>query len=297
MYHHAGQLRFLECVAAYDVARTIDDLHSHAKRDINDYQKGTANEDRWRELLARLAGMLRVHDLRDQIDGQHVVMLLEGSSLHVPWPALFIATARTCKSVELRLLQQASTAVGEAAGALVLNAFKMKPSPEQWHQAISDLSAELGGKGVGLNEAKDQKVGLVLLGAHGQRRAFGDLSLVVGDLGATVAAADFVAQVPIGHTTFCGVCYAGGGFLSGTGEWESLPGLLLRRGAGRVLANAWPAWDLPSKRTQLALLLERLRATPGRQEAAEAVMTWQQASAKEHPRWWSGWSLWTAPTA
>ena len=301
VYWNGERADFLDVTVAHDVARVIDELHRHAKRDMTDYKSGTPTEDRWRELLSRLAGMLRFHELKEMLAHADVVLLLEGAAVHVPWPALLIAAGAQCRSVELRLLQgrRANTlALAEPLikSAVTTNAFQKLPKPEQWHQALDEISNLVEASSFGWsNLQKPALYELALVGAHGRRQAFGDLSVVVGDNAARIAATELVERIAIGLTTFCGICFAGGGFLSGAGDWQSMPGLLLDRGAERVLANVWPAWDLPAKRSDLAALLNKIRQAPSARDAAETVTAWQQQEAKGHPRWWSGWGLWTVP--
>ncbi|MEZ4225505.1 MAG: hypothetical protein R3B13_31425 [Polyangiaceae bacterium] len=296
---HAGELKFTQVTAAHDLAMVIDALHRHANRDIGQYKAGNDTEAKWRELLMKLAGMLRLHEVTALMKDAHVLFVLEGASVRVPWPALLLAAGAAPASIELRITSTPpfTRLSGESMvdGCVTTNAFRGKPTAEQWHQAISKIAGILGGACHDWANlpATPALHDLAVVGAHGSRRSFEALTVTVGDKATRLRAVEFVERIPVGRTTFCAVCFAGGGFLSGEGHWESMPALLLARGADRVLANVWPAWDLPTKRGALATLLEEISKAPSNRDAAKALMAWQEEERIEHPRWWSGWGLWT----
>ena len=94
---------------------------------------------------------------------------------------------------------------------------------------------------------------------------------------------------------FCAVCFAGGGMLSALGDWSSLPGLLLKAGVGTVVANQWPVWDYSPLRPDLISMLGDVAQTHGRPEAVGGVvLRWLRGLREQHPRYWTGWGVWTS---
>lgn len=282
-----GAVEVIAVARAHDIARVLHALHAHASKDIAAYSKNIETEPRWRELLERLVGMLGNDRLREAARGKHVHVFAGGSAVHVPWSAIFVMIAVDVKSVVARLVGVKAGVAGPPSPgtAAVHNGFA---SGEHWDKALKDLAVSNGAAELKPSQPPAH-LELLLLGAHGERSPFGELS--IRPTSGRVPARDFAAGAPSARTVFCGICYAGGGFLSGAGDWESMPALLLARGSERVLANTWPAWDLPATRTAFAQVLQRMRAGSVR-VAAEELFDWQTSQRATHPRWWSGWTLW-----
>lgn len=272
---------------AHEIGLTLNVLHRVAHDDVAD--GGTAsNEARWRDLLQKLAGRVGARAIQEKVRGKHVLVLVAGTAVHVPWPAALFMANCGVRSVRMRVLGfQPADRWYSIEGSVYRNCF---PPGEQWYDALRILACSVGAAEHG-GGGENAHSGLSLVGAHGKRTFLGELLIQVAP-NQFVPAKEFVRSMPLAKTVLCAICYAGGGFLSGAGNWDSLPALALERGAARVLANIWPAWDPPSGHQPFIDLLKAVRSAADSREAAAALLGWQQNGSGQHPRWWSGWGLW-----
>ena len=297
IYEVDGAAREENVQSAHELARTLDKLHRFAAYDIATV---AASESEWRGLLDRLAGQSRVAAICGGLTNVQS-FVLGGTALHLPWTGLLVHAGIPAdvalSRCEWTLPTTGSQHTPKKEPWLVVNAFD---PAEQWSKALEAIVAATGARHERPHTPEEMRAALTLpaqvivLGCHGDRSTFGELRMSVG--GRWVRAEELLGQATMrdADVAFCAVCFAGGGMLSALGDWSSLPGLLLKAGVGTIVANQWPVWDWSPLRTGMITMLTDIAKTQRAPvQIGAVVMRWLRGLRGEHPRYWSGWGVWT----
>ncbi|HEY0467827.1 MAG TPA: hypothetical protein VGC79_26685, partial [Polyangiaceae bacterium] len=298
--------------ASHELARTLVAFRTLANKDYAEWVKTRTiprSFSSWNVLLRRLVGQLGLEGVGAAIgDARRLVLELDGTSLHLPVAGLIVQATSALKAVAVTTILPVEAPntlpVPNTDDALVaINCFARS---DPLHEAFRQLVIATGpaeyvdcSRGEDFRRALERPARLVLIGAHGdQSGVTGALSLAVGGANVPVVSLLDDLRLPRASTIFCLTCFAGSGFLTSSGHWSSLPGILMAAGARTVVANRWPAWDEAQTHADMRGLLSELRSSasqPDAWPAAEAVTSYVRKCHAKYgdPRQWAGWAAWS----